>query len=375
MVNDYMLRSKKLIKEPIVNKIDNKLSKAIKESDIQWDIVEENIIDYNGNKFKDIKNYFYNSKSSLPTLSKLLTQNFNLTEDEIKKWYNAQEIVQIFKKPHPKSRIVIGYYNQTIPFKTLEIDILFMPHDGDYKYILSCVDVCTRYKFGKAIKNKKSDTVLNAFKEILKEIKKLGYDDIKQISSDGGSEFKSDFHKFLEDKKIYHFIADPSNHLSMVENLNKFLAEKLFLPLQVEELKTNKDVSIGWVERLQPVLDDLNNVKNSAIKMTPNEAINKKEPIKQKIVKYSKNDQKLKYNLGDKVRRLFNKDEIQHLPSGKISVEKRRATDPIWSREIYFVKSFEKNIKNGIFMHKIGKSIENPKMEKHLYTYYELQKI
>lgn len=354
-------------KKPII-KTEKDTAKSVKEEDITWIVIEKDTLDKE--KFKGIHTQFYNAKGSIPTLYKLIKDNEDIDKKEITKWYNQQEIVQIMKRPPNKARSVYRHYDQSNVLHTIEVDLLFMPLDNGYKYIFTAVDIASRYKWAYPIKTKKSLEILTHFKKLYNSLKKRKTL-IKQVSADDGSEFKSSFKEFLEDKKIRKYEAEPSNHLAMVENFNGMLSKRLFLPLQIEELESGKDVSIGWVKRLPIVVEELNDTFNYAIELRPKEAF-KKSTVKQREGNFTKQDAKKVHKLGTKVRRLLNKDEVEHLPTGKIRVERKRLTDPNYSKKIYYVQSV---YFNGIYYHRISEDLTDTKMRKNQYTYFQLQAI
>jgi len=49
-----------------------------------------------------------------------------------------------------------------------QLDLLFLPHDREYKYLLVAVDVATRSSDFEPITDKESSTVVNALKRIYK---------------------------------------------------------------------------------------------------------------------------------------------------------------------------------------------------------------
>lgn len=284
-----------------------------------------------------------------------------LSEEAIDRFYHDQVLVQLMKKPNPKARKLFNHYSESQVGHTIELDLLMMPNDKGNKYILTGVDIASRFKYGKEIKNKQPQTILEAFKTF--KVKP------KQISTDGGGEFKGIFNKFLEENNIKHFTTKPSNHLGHVEALNKSLAMRLFKIDQNIELIKGKDV-IDWVKNLQTVLEILNSKRNTAIKMKPVDA-NKKEIIDQPKNIFTKADMAKHHPLNATVRRLLNTDEVLDIPSQKITVQRRRATDPYWSLKTYQIEAVIKT--DGLYYHRLkGSSMDENEWYPHLYTFWQL---
>ena len=102
-------------------------------------------------------------------------------------------------------------------------DLLELPNDKGFKYLLVVVDLWTDEFDIEPIKNKTSSTVLNAMKAMYKRehINKPQ----ASVATDGGSEFKGVFTKYLYEESILHKITKPARHTQManVERLNRTL--------------------------------------------------------------------------------------------------------------------------------------------------------
>ena len=80
-------------------------------------------------------------------------------------------------------------------------DLLYLPDDDGYKYLLVMTDVITHAFDIEPIKNKESATVLKAMKDIFK--RKYLKKPKASLRTDNGTEFKGVFHKYLYDNNIY----------------------------------------------------------------------------------------------------------------------------------------------------------------------------
>ena len=112
---------------------------------------------------------------------------------------NRQALYQVHL-PAPKE-VNRPHYEITIPNYMHQFDLLYMPGDtlygSKYKYILSGIDVASRYKIARPLRTKKASDVAFLLKNIYenKQIP-LTYPTIFQC--DNGSEFKADVNKLLE---------------------------------------------------------------------------------------------------------------------------------------------------------------------------------
>ena len=156
--------------------------------------------------------------------------------------------------------------------------MLYAPHNifegNTYKYILTGVDVASRYKVARALKTKKASEVSFVLEAIYKKGGAFKYRKVFQC--DNGSQFKSDVTKLLENyngnirrttTKYKH------THTAFVEALNKELGKLLFKPMDAQELQNSKKVLTIWVKNLNSIVNKMNNTKSSMIDMKPKDAI------------------------------------------------------------------------------------------------------
>ncbi|XP_057290775.1 uncharacterized protein LOC130613449 [Hydractinia symbiolongicarpus] len=163
-----------------------------------------------------------------------------------------------------------------MPNEMHQFDLLYMPHEkvygNTYKYILTGIDVASRYKVARPLRTKKASEVADMLTDIYKA-GPLKYPSIFQC--DNGSEFKSDVSKLLETKGVEIKRATNKYHhtfTAFVESYNKALAERLFKPQDAQELVIDEQSST-WVKRLCTIVKGLNNTKTAMTDMKPSKAI------------------------------------------------------------------------------------------------------
>ena len=85
----------------------------------------------------------------------------SMSKKDIKSWLAKQALWQVHIPP-PKE-INHPHYDVTKPNEQHQFDLLYMPHNvfegNTYKYILTGVDVASRYKVTRALRTKKSSEV------------------------------------------------------------------------------------------------------------------------------------------------------------------------------------------------------------------------
>lgn len=135
-------------------------------------------------------------------------------------------------------------------------DLLFMPEDKGFKYILVIVDCYDGKLDAEPLKNKDAKSVLDAIKLIFNR-KILTEPFI--ITFDNGSEFKGVVKQYLESKHINVKYALTGRHrqIAMVERANQKIGKILFQRMTAQELLTGEQNNF-WVDELKGLINVLN---------------------------------------------------------------------------------------------------------------------
>lgn len=157
----------------------------------------------------------------------------------------------------------------TEPDQIWAIDLCEMDPYDNYKYILTVIDVYTKYGWAIPLKSKKGITVAAAFDNIISASKRKP----KLVWNDQGKEFWNKDFKTVLDK----FNADMYNTQSelkstVVERFNRTLKERMEKELTIFEILGKPR---NWVEVLSKIIHDYNQHWHNTIKMSPIDAIKK----------------------------------------------------------------------------------------------------
>jgi len=130
-------------------------------------------------------------------------------------------------------------------------------------------------------------------------------------------------------KRIQRSEAGNHRAQSLVERANRTISEKLFSHQYAQEMLEDGR-SREWVERLPAVIKSINSGVKRITGDMPSESIKLKKVDQQKEVNYKRpvGLKEKRLPAGVKVRYLYAPGELE-------GGEKRRATDPIWSMEMY----------------------------------------
>ena len=171
----------------------------------------------------------------------------SMSKKDIKSWLAKQALWQVHIPP-PKE-INHPHYDVTKPNEQHQFDILYMPHNlfegNTYKYILTGIDVASRYKVARPLKTKKSSEVAFVLEAIYKKGGVFKYPKVFQC--DNGSEFKNEVTKLLEKHSVdirRAITKYKHTHTAFVEAFNRELAKLLFKPMDAQELQDAEKVSM-----------------------------------------------------------------------------------------------------------------------------------
>ena len=101
-------------------------------------------------------------------------------------------------------------------------------YGNKYKYILSRINVASRYKVTRPLRMKQVKDIANMITDICK-VGSLSYHKVFQC--DNGSEFKAEVPKMLEKHGVMIECATMKHkhtHMAFIKALNKLLAEQVF---------------------------------------------------------------------------------------------------------------------------------------------------
>ena len=193
---------------------------------------------------------FFGSFRGVSTFQKLLKTdlNINISQDRL---YNILKEDQLFlihqrpKRNFDRRKYDVHFYGQLV-----QIDLAYMFPDADSndKYFLLAIDVFSFKIFAVPLKNKNSDTVLLALKNIFLKFRHP----ITEIQADRGKEFISkQFKNYLKLKKCFIKFKKGKNKASFAEYGILLVKKKLYLMLRSQ-------LSHRWVETLPSVVKSLN---------------------------------------------------------------------------------------------------------------------
>ena len=181
------------------------------------------------------------------------------------------------------------------------------------KYLLSAIDLFSKYAFVVSLKDKKGISIVNAFNKIIKQCNRKP----KKIWVDQGGEFYNNvFKKRLSDNDIIMYSTYNEGKSVVAERFIRTLKNKLYKHM------TAIGKNVYYV--LDDVVNKFNNTKHNTIKMKPIDVKNNK-----RVYIDEHNEKNSRFKVGDRVR------------ISKFKNIFAKAYTPNWSTEIFIVNKIK----------------------------------
>jgi hypothetical protein len=269
-------------------------------------------------------------------------------KENAKQWLLDQETYTIhrpIRKKFQRNKIIVSGIDDTWQADLVDVRSLEKYNDG-IQYILTCIDVFSKYAWAIPIKNKTSKSIIEAFKEIFED-KRFPH----KLQTDQGTEFiNGECKKFLQKYQINLYVLNSEMKASIIERFNRTLKEKMWR-------KFTHQSSYKFIDFLQKLVDSYNNTHHRTINTKPIKVNRNNEEKIFEIMygfKRSQGDDTIianpKFKIGDKVRISKNKGVFE------------KGYTPNWTHEIftivkvllrvppvYIIKDYSDEIIKGVF--------------------------
>ncbi len=231
-----------------------------------------------------------------------------LSKDTIKNILSSAESYTLHREYHKGQRNPSYSHFKRNQFQMDLVDIQELaPFNDNIRYLLAVIDTFTRYAWVRLLKDKRGDTVLQAFKSILQS----AGGNPRTIVTDRGTEFfNKQFQAFCEQNNIKLYTPDSSIHAAYIERFNRSLQSLIYKYMSENEThrfidKTNPDGTLTNV--FHNLMQTYNNRKHRMIGTSPFIAENDPSvhlDMRLRMSKYYENIKKKNktLNIGDTVR-------------------------------------------------------------------------
>lgn len=220
-----------------------------------------------------------------------------ITYAKVREYLNRQNVYTLHKPAKRKfgrnKTVALG---KDTDFQADLIDMTRVrKQNRGYAYILSVIDVLSKYGWAVPIKNKTPEEVIKGFEKVFKSGRKPW-----RLYTDAGGEFvNKKFRKYLDERDVMHLVArNQETKAAVAERYNRCLKEKLWKYFTQRQTFT-------YTKILPVIVKQLNERYHRSIKMSPAEVTEENElAVWQTLygTLYSDKPPKYRFAKGDRVR-------------------------------------------------------------------------
>ena len=160
---------------------------------------------------------------------------------------------------------------QTFQDVELQCDIIYMPKDQGFKYLLTCIETKSKTGDIEPLKNKSGEELKRAFTAIWNRDPKVINPNIKEIYTDKGKEFENKvIQEFFKSHGliIKYSITNRHSQQGMIERFNYVIKKVLWAKMSVEEEK-NQKTNTQWVKYVRKFVKEYNKANANITKDKP----------------------------------------------------------------------------------------------------------
>ena len=298
-----------------------------------------------------LANIFYNVShpSGFSSVAKLFRAaklvDSTIKKDDVTEWLRRQETYAVHR---PARKNISG--RKTVVSRPLiqwQLDLVDMSkyrsHNSNFTFLLTGVDVFSRFAFALPLKNKRGDTVASAIKEIFVSTGQAP----KYCQSDAGKEFlNANVIKVLDEYNVKLFSVHSSKKSALVERFNRTLRSRMHKVFTAKNTRR-------YVDILQDLISAYNHSIHRSLGAAPI-VVHKAKDVRKYWDKMYRNEfpliAKFKFDIGDKAKiskykKVFDKGYLPQWTSEFFIIEHRMATKPV----TYKIKDLNSEIIRGTF--------------------------
>ena len=266
-----------------------------------------------------LKTIYYNAKHPAGFSSvKKLSKASGFSDNQVKKWLKAQATYTLHKqarKRYPTRHYVVHDIDEQWQTDLCDVASISRRNSGHH-FILTVIDIFSRYAWARPLKTKHGKEVVKAFRSIFREGRIP-----KRIQSDQGKEFENrHVGALFQQHDIELFSVKSAYKAALVERFNRTLKHKLWRHFTA-------NLTQNWTKVLQDVVHSYNHSVHRSIGMKPAEVTTEQVDEVRKTFQRKRVTRKNDVHVGDKVR------------ISKVKSVFAKGYLPNWTEEIFTVSS------------------------------------
>lgn len=272
--------------------------------------------------YETLSKIYFNPETGYCSVKNLFEQaakvSPGITLQQVKTWLSGQSTYTLHKQArrhYTRNKVLVGGIDEQWQMDLADLSNL-QKHNGGYKFVLTCIDVFSKYAWAVPLKNKSSSVVTEAFDLILKN----GREPFR-LQTDKGKEFlNKDFQTFLKKMHINFFTTNSETKCAIVERFNRTLKDRMFKYF-------TQNNTYNYVDVLPLLLTAYNNSHHRTIGMPPaSVSLENENEILNKVFRVDSTLPIIfKFEIGDTVR------------ISKIKRHFEKGYLPNWTEEIFVV--------------------------------------
>ena len=269
---------------------------------------------------------------------------YQISRNKIRSWLQKQDTYTLHKPVRyrfKRNRVIVGAIDEQWEADLVIMDSLSKYNNG-FKYILTVIDVLSKYAWVEPIKTKTGENLVKAFEKILRKGRKP-----ETFHSDKGTEFTNRlFQKYLKKNNIRFFTTqNAETKASIIERFNRTLKTKMWKYFTANN-------TLKYIDILQKLVKSYNHSRHRSIGMRPvdvNEA-NEGTVWQNLYGNESTRSTKYKFNIGDQVRisktrRTFKKGYLPNWTEEVFTITERIPRQP----PVYRIADYDGEKLDGTF--------------------------
>ncbi len=241
-----------------------------------------------------------------------------ISRKQIGAWLKKQDVYTLHRPARRKfkrNKVVVFGMNSQWQADLVDLSSL-QKWNRNYKYLLTCIDVFSKYAYVVPIKKKSADSLISAFKTIISRGQKP-----IALQTDKGTEFiNRPLQKWLKSQDIHYFTSNNETKCGIIERFNRTLKSKMWKHFTATD--TSK-----YIDVLPSLVKAYNRAYHRSIGRAPADVnIENLMEVRRKLYgesRASSTKVKFKFKIGAKVR----------ISKSKMTFEK--GYRPNWTDEIF----------------------------------------
>ena len=224
----------------------------------------------------------------------------------------SEELHKSKRKNYPRRKIIVNHIDEIFAADLVEMQKFAKLNKG-YRYLLTCIDIFSKFAWVIPLKDKKGITIKSALQKIFNKRKP------KFLWTDNGKEFyNKEVQDLLNENNIKLYSTNNSEIKSaVIERFNRTFKNMMYKKFT----ENNNTIFYNILDKL---VNNYNNKYHSTIKMTPIQGSRKINENKIKnIYNFEKTKKPGKFKIGDRVRLSLEKNIFE------------KSYETNWTQEIF----------------------------------------